>query len=54
MEEEARAILRAALNQEAVPPGNLGTALHELFRPYRGVELEIAPREPLREPPRFD
>ena len=54
MEEEARAILRAALNQEAVPPRNLGTALHELFRPYGGVELDIAPREPLGEPPRFD
>jgi plasmid stability protein len=54
MEEEARAILRAALNQETVPPKNLGTAVHELFRPHGGIELDIAPREPLREPPRFD
>jgi plasmid stability protein len=54
MEEEARDILRAALNQETVSPPNLGTALHELFRPYGGVDLDIAPREPLREPPRFD
>jgi antitoxin FitA len=53
MEEEARAILRAALSQEAVPPRNLGTALHELFRPYGGVEMDLAPRAPLREPPRF-
>jgi plasmid stability protein len=39
MEEEARDILRAALNQEAVSPTKLGTALHELFRPYGGVDL---------------
>ncbi|WP_419861551.1 plasmid stabilization protein [Candidatus Palauibacter sp.] len=32
----------------------LGTAIHELFSPLGGVELEIPPREPMREPPRFD
>ena len=54
MEQEARDILRAALEPPPTPPKNLGTAIHELFKPYGGVELEIPPREPMREPPRFD
>ena len=54
MEQEARDILRAALDEDAAPPKNLGTAIHELFRPFGGVELEILPREPMREPPKFD
>ena len=28
--------------------------LHELFKPLGGVELEIPPREPMPEPPKFD
>ncbi len=35
-------------------PQNLGVAIHEIFKPFGGVELEIPPREPMREPPRFD
>ncbi len=54
MEQEAREILRAALDGEAAPEKGLGTAIHELFKPYGGVELELPPREPMREPPRFD
>ena len=54
MEEEARGILRTALDEEAAPAKNLGTALHELFKPFGGVELEIPPRNPIREIPRFD
>ena len=52
MEEEARIILREAVEQESSEKG-LGTAIHELFKPLGGVELEIPPREPMREPPRF-
>ena len=37
-----------------IPSQNLGTAIHEMFKPFGGVELEIPPREPAREPPRFD
>ncbi len=37
-----------------IPSQDLGTAIHELFKPFGGVELEIPPREPMREPPRFD
>ena len=47
-------ILRSALGGEAVPEKDLGTAIHELFKPFGGVELEIPPREPMRELPRFD
>ena len=54
MEQEARDILRAALDEEAAPAKNLGTALHELFRPFGGVELDIPSRESMQEPPRFD
>ena len=54
MEEEARLILREAVGRETVPEKGLGTAIHELFRPLGGVELELPPREPMREPPRFD
>ena len=53
MEQEAREILRAALYEDAAPPSNLGTAIHQLFRPFGGVELDITPREPIREPPQF-
>ena len=34
-------------------PRNLGTAIHELFKPLGGVDLPIPPREPMREPPDF-
>ena len=54
MEQEARDILRAALDEEAAPAKNLGTALHELFRPFGGVELDIPSRESMQKPSRFD
>ena len=55
MEQEARDILRAALDEEpATPAKGLATAFHELFKPFGGVELDIPPRGPTREPPRFD
>ena len=54
MEEEARNILRAALGWEETPAKGLGTAIHELFKPFGGVELDIPPRAPMRELPRFE
>ena len=60
LEEEARDILRAALgreaalDQETIPARNLGTAIHERFKALGGVELELPPREPMRDPPTFD
>ena len=54
MEEEARLILAEAVAREAAPAKGLGTAIHELFKPFGGIELNLPPREPMREPPRFD
>jgi len=54
MEEEVRQILRSALAEKARKPTNIFDALHRLAVPLGGVELEIPPREPMREPPRFD
>ena len=54
MEEEARVILAEAVAREAAPQKGLGTAIHELFKPFGGVELDLPPREVTREPPRFD
>jgi antitoxin FitA len=53
MEDEARDILRTALNQEAVPPVNLAAAIRARFAPLGGVELPDVLREPMREPPEF-
>ncbi len=52
MEEEALAILRMALTEPA-PPANLARAIRARFAPLGGVELDIPPREPMREPSRF-
>jgi antitoxin FitA len=55
MEEEVRAILRATLADEPQPaPQNLAEAIRRRFAALGGVELEPLPREPLREPPRFE
>lgn len=43
MEEEVRLILRAVVEPENVPAKGLGTAIHELFKPFRGFELELPP-----------
>ena len=54
MEEEARVILRDAVELEPSPGKGLGTLIQELFKPLGGVELELPPRGPMRDPPRFD
>ena len=54
MEQEVREILRTALADDSAPPENLGTALRSLFEPFGGVELDLPPRTPMREPPSFD
>jgi plasmid stability protein len=51
MEDEARNILRGALNQEPVQPVNLAVAIRARFAPLGGVELPETPRDPMREPP---
>lgn len=50
MEEEAGAILLTALDEHR-SPANLSRAIRARFSPLGGVELEIPPRDPMREPP---
>ena len=50
MDEEARTILRTALNEHG-PPDNLSRAIRARFAPPGGVKLEIPPCDPMREPP---
>lgn len=55
MEAEARAILKEALAQEQQQTGaDLVAAVRRRFEPLGGVELELPPREPGREPPAFE
>ncbi len=54
MEEEARDILRMALNHQPSGQENLASAIRARFAPMGGVELDLPPRSPMRKPPRFD
>ncbi len=40
-------------SDHGAPAEKLGTTIHEIFKPFGGVELPIPPREPMREPPQF-
>ena len=53
MEEEVRLILRDAVGGEPEPE-NLADFIRECFAPYGGLDLELPPRGPMREPPCFD
>ncbi len=51
MEEEARVILREAVNGRRSSPRNLARFTRECFAPFGGVELELPQRGPMRTPP---
>ena len=53
MEEEARLILREVVGRKP-SSRNLTTIIRSHFGPANGVDLELPPREPGREPPSFD
>ena len=53
MEEEARIILRDAVNDERAAPRDLAKFTRECFAPLGGVELELPTRVAMREPPDF-
>lgn len=50
MEEEARQILRAALQERAAPDQDLGSRIRARFAGMGDVQLAIPEREPVREP----
>jgi len=54
MEEEARDILQSALAAEPTRNRSLVAAIRARIEPLGGVELEIAPREPMREPVKLE
>ena len=56
MEAEARNIIKAALSSKEKPPATgaeLLDSIRQRFAPLGGVELELPPRGPWREPPDF-
>ncbi len=53
MEEEARIILREAVGRKT-DPRNLADIARSHFGPDNGVDLELPPRGPGREPPSLD
>ena len=54
MEAEARKILQTALAAPADSGRTLVERIRARFAPFGGVTLELPPREPAREPPKFD
>ena len=54
MEDEARDILRSVLSRHSQPAPNLAETIHGRFAAVGGVDLTVAQREALREPPAFD
>ena len=53
MEEEVRIILRDTVDAGRMAPRGLAKFTRECFAPLGGVELELPPRGPMREPPEF-
>ena len=54
VEEETRSILRTALNVHRAPQQNLADAIRARVAPLGGVELELPPRSPMRDPVSFE
>ena len=54
MEDEARDILRSALNREQRGRRNLAAAIRARFAALGGVELPCVARDAMRAPPIFD
>ena len=54
MEEEARQILRAALQVPLLPAQDLAVRIRARFAGLGDVQLPVEPREPVRPPPALD
>ncbi|MEP7363977.1 MAG: plasmid stabilization protein [Acidobacteriota bacterium] len=53
MEEEAREILKEGVSAKTDTLNDLGESIHRRFAALGGLELDIRPRKPMREPPDF-
>lgn len=53
MEEEARAILRSAVNASSLKKENLAEAIRRRFAAFGGIDLELPKRDAMRRPPDF-
>jgi plasmid stability protein len=54
MEEEARQILRAALQEPGLSTPDLGTRIRARFAALGDVQLPVEARDAVRSPPAFD
>jgi plasmid stability protein len=54
MEEEARQILKGALNEKGATGLNLVESIRRKFAPLGGLNLPDIPRGPMRSPPTFE
>ncbi|MEQ1615068.1 MAG: plasmid stabilization protein [Hyphomicrobiaceae bacterium] len=56
VEAEAKDILSNALGGAAPDrvPDNLYDAIRAIVEPIGGIELELMPRQPVRDPPKFE
>jgi antitoxin FitA len=54
MEEEARQILKGALNEKGATGLNLVESIRRKFAPLGGLNLPDIPRGPMRPPPTFE
>ena len=54
MEAEARRILQTTLKGAPLSRRNLYDRIRARVEPIGGIDLELPPREPTRDPPRFD
>ncbi len=54
MEDEAREILKSVLSGSKPNRKNLASSIQKRFAPKGGLELALAPREPIREPDMMD
>ena len=59
VEEEVLEIVRKSLgppysNPDPAPPKNLLAFIRAQVEPLGGIELDIPPSDPIREPPKFD
>lgn len=54
MEAEVRRILQTVLDSGRPSKRNVYERVRARFAPLGGIELDLPPREPTREPPRFE